>query len=334
MRHYALALAFGLFVGVNSAAALEVVDKSFPMAKAGTLHLKVPSDWKDTSIVAPAGGEVASVLDFSTRDDSGPLRLQIVSFPPAKITPELAGDDGLRKICEVTAKSFVAGSVEKKLTLIDFEGDEAHGFTYELTRATEGPYKCITGGAIKLGEIVLIVSTYHQQKQPAREAVMEMLRTASLGGAAAATTQPAEAVTLFSSDESWSIRIPKLLMSPSAIYRRVNGDVCQFGGSDGKAGLNFSAVFEPAEKKGGASIARNFYYNKIKQARVPVEKVKLEGNDQKSILRYQMSGSQFVSVYLVNKKTWASIHFTCDLDNADALKLIDESTSSIVIKSN
>lgn len=312
------------------------VDKDYPMGKEGSIRISVPAGWKDDSILATIGDAAASLLDFTSRDNSGPIRVQVVSFPPARLDPKLAADEGLKTVCRAYAAQYIGKAKAKELKLDAFDGTEVHGFSYAVAdESNSGPYRLVTGGALKLGQLFIVFTIYHQEKQLLVEPAKQMVRDAKIvGKEAAATTKPAMPVSLPSPDGTWNLRVPALMISPSLFYRREDGDTLRYGTRDRSFGVGIEAYFEPAPKRGGATIVRSYYHTRLKQSRATLEKVKLEGNDSRAILRYRVNGMQCVGVYMVHQKTWVSANFTCDADDKDALALLEKAVDSVTIAGN
>lgn len=310
-----------------------VTDRDFPMGKSGALRLGVPVGWKDDSVLADGGAMAASMLDFSSFDDSGPIRVQIVSFPPARIDPTIAADVALQQICRGMAAHAIDAAKARDLKLDSFAGPEVRGFSYSVPNERGSKeHKHVTGGALKLGQLVLVFTIYHQNRQPLLETATKMVREARLvADAAAATTKPAAPVVLPGPDDAWGISIPNLVIAPSSFVRRKQGDTLSYALTDRASGIGLDAQIEPAPKRGGAVIARNYYHNNLKQARTQLEKVKLQGNDTKALLRYRAADMQFVSVYLVHEKMWISVNFFCAADDQEAVALMERAVESVRI---
>jgi hypothetical protein len=310
-----------------------VADRDFPMGKAGTLRLGVPPEWKDDSILSDGDSMAASMLDFTSWDDSGPIRVQIVSFPPAKIDPNLASDDSLQRICRAQAAKAIDAAKVKELKLDAFAGGQVRGFSFSVANEKGSKeHSRVTGGAVKLGQLVLVFTIYHQNRQPSLDTATAIVRDARLvADASAATTKPAAPVALPGPGDAWSVQIPKLVISPSRFVRRKQGDTLSYTLTDRVSGVGLDALIEPAQKRGGATIARSYYHNLLKQGRTELSKVKLQGNDRKAVLRYGAADMQFISVYLVHDKMWTSVTFYCAANDQEALKLMEQAADSVRI---
>lgn len=336
VNRFAVVALIGLTFAAPRASAQDApapTDRDFPMGQQGILRIGVPSGWKDDSILADAGSVSTSMLDFSNRDNSGPIRVQVISFPPAKIDPNLAADEVLRNICRGMASNAVGAAKAKEVKIEPFNGTEAHGFCYSVPDETKSKgYGRISGGALKLGQLIVVYTILHQERQALLEPATKMIREARLvTDASTAATKPAAPVALPGPGDAWFIRIPNLVIAPSSFVRRKQGDTLDYTLTDRVSGIGLNALIEPAPKRGGAIIARNYYHNSLKQSRTQLEKVKLEGNNAKALLRYRVSGMQCVSVYLVHENMWVSVNFVCSADDKEALAQMEQAVNSVVV---
>jgi len=246
------------------------------MATLGDLALRVPGEWQDLSVVGEHGGRTPSMIEFTGKDASGSVQLKLLPIVPPMLHDEMKTDAGLKKICESTARPFVGGSVEKRLTFVPIDGPAAHGFTYTLTDASPnpGPFKCTTGGAIRVGDVVLLMTLMHQPNQPAFKQAIDAITNATAG---APTSRPSEKpLALLAPGGTWRVTLPDPGCGPA------QGGV---GAKEAKyaaeGAVHFTGFFEPGATplaRGPAVLGvRDFYLRRMRGNGAPMEQIKLGG---------------------------------------------------------
>lgn len=212
----------------SAAKAAESSEKHFPITTFGTLTLHVPAAWQDLSVVGETGARVPSMIEFMGRDAAGSVQLKLLPLVPPVLKAEMKSDAGLEKLCTAMASRFVAGSAEKKVTLVNLDGPEVHGFYYTLTDPSPdaGEFKCTSGGAFRIGETVLTMTLMHQPKQPGFDAAIEAVKLATLAGATTrptsqlTTRSPTKTLSLLAPDGKWRVALSDPGCGPARGSRR------------------------------------------------------------------------------------------------------------------
>jgi hypothetical protein len=153
--------------------------RAWPVPGRGKLEMVVPADWYDDPR-GPQGG--LPRLRFFDR--LGPR-------PAFDMTVTIAWSTGkdasfkdpsrLRAFVGQTAEELAAGTVEKRLPLREFQGENGLGYFFQGTiqSPTAGNWPNLTQGAYVAGDLLLAFSILTAEaKSPAIERAIAMLRTA------------------------------------------------------------------------------------------------------------------------------------------------------------
>ena len=311
------------------ASAADPVDKRYPISTLGELTLHVPGEWQDISVVGDRGGQMPSMIEFMGKDDAGSVQLKLLPIVPPVLRAEMKTDAGLKKICESGARRFIGGSVEKKVNVVPIDGPSAHGFTYTLTDASGDPgeFKCTSGGAIRVGDVVLIMTLMHQPNQPAFKRAIDAITNATV---AAPTSRPAAAPLMLSAPSgTWRVVLPDPGCGPA------EGEVHMKDAKYAASGaVNFTAFFEPAGQPGSAAATgvRDFYYARMQKNGAPMEKPVLASDAKVATLRYTMFGQPNAHAYVARGGMWVDLHFSWDADNPAAGKAVDAALAKVAVE--
>jgi hypothetical protein len=313
--------------------------KSFAMPGGGTIFLNVPQAWTQTH--HPGAGKILN-LEFTTQGaDACSVQIAVVDVPPAH--RDALKPDKLKQLTEVTAQQYLATSEEKKLDLQEIHGDATSGYYYSLTDGSSdpGPYKMVTGASVAVGgEVLLGVTVMHQKDSENQKLAIQMLKTAILKPAPAASqpaTQPAAnntpSLKFAAPGGKWNL----LLANPLGLT--VGGtDQSPDGKSNQSMAVSdigwMATIFiEPGNAPtNDARNVREFYLNRMKQNPLEMKDIKFAGDASVARVEYVQSDGNFeqknFNIYAVHQGMWIDIH----LSKADYNETTDRASIEQVTK--
>lgn len=138
--------------------------RSYRVGSVGSLEMTVPSRWLQVSktIERPSAVTLAYNLP-STRDFY--MKVTTAWEPQEERSSREAG--WLRRAVETSGRRILSGSSKSDLTLIEIHGPNAKGYYFQLPDNNElpiGRFTYVTEGAIDLGKITLVFTTFSTSK--------------------------------------------------------------------------------------------------------------------------------------------------------------------------
>ena len=292
---------------------LYAAEKSFPIAKHGDLVLNVPDGWTQTTDQGPLPG-LPPTLKFSA--DSGKFEMLVTPITARDNNPDFASPANAKKVAEATGKRMLSGSKENTLDLKELKGDHATVYYFTLTDKAPDPgsFEYMTGATAGVGDLLLSVTMLHHQKDlPARQAGLDMLKSASQKSAP--KQPPADKSTgdirVSPPGANWELVIPsqgtQIVDDQSSDARKARQITAT---SD--SGLTLSIFLEPAQKPGDSTVVRSVYWTRARQSPIPKKNIRLAKTGDIATAEYTVPDldQKNMNLYLSHENTWIDIHIS------------------------
>jgi hypothetical protein len=171
--------------GSTNSSSKTVTQMELTIPGKGKVRLTFPNAWRDSSDQVTQLGVPVQQLQFHPADGAGfAILLEIIP-----VGMEKARELDTREALARPGQMELANSVEKKLNIQDFKGEEAAGSYFTLTdkklvntpQPPPGEFKYVTQGCAKLEDLILSFRVV--SNQPAgdeKTAALEMIKSACL----------------------------------------------------------------------------------------------------------------------------------------------------------
>ena len=147
--------------------------RTYHVGSVGNLEMTVPSSWQEASRTLDKPPAVTLAYHLPSSKDFY-MKVTTAWEPQEERSSREAG--WLRRVVEKSGRSLLSGS-KSDLTLIEIHGSNANGYYFQLPHKDElpiGKFTYVTEGAIDLGKITLVFTTFSTSKD--LPAVAESLR--------------------------------------------------------------------------------------------------------------------------------------------------------------
>lgn len=152
--------------------------RAFGVPNHGALEFRVPNTWKD-SLRQPPGNRPPTIVFEPMSGKAFKVLCAIVCSHMGG--PGFTAPDKVKERVEAEGNKLADTSVEGKAVLEEVKGEQGAGWVFTFTdkNPQPGDFKCMTMGELVVGELVIHVTLFFNEKgSPAWTQVMDVLKAA------------------------------------------------------------------------------------------------------------------------------------------------------------
>ena len=172
-----------LIAATASGQGTRAIERRFTLPDHGPFVIHVPADWRQELRQPP--NRLPPTITFAPGSGQ-PFQVLLTTIWPASKERAPLSRDRLRAVVERSAQSARAQSIERDLSLVEFQGRSGPGFYFSATdRAPKpGEFDSLTHGIVRVGELsVTFTILTNKVQEPIVKQALDALKGALQEGA-------------------------------------------------------------------------------------------------------------------------------------------------------